>query len=197
MRGRTTEALTELARAKQLDQVSAIFSSWYAYALFRNGALDSALTESERARQIDSTILPAVNIGALIHLAAGRKAAARRILESLPAGGVMSNAAYVLAATGDTAAAMHVLRALEARRPLPWFSEAARGMVMLAVNDTAHALAAFEKAADRIGGFWTQYLPIADPAFDQVRQSPRFAALVRRAGLDERLLVAPIRRRSR
>ena len=103
----------------------------------------------------------------------------------------MSNAAYVLAQAGDTAAAWRLVRGLEAQSPAPWFTDVARGSVLLAVRDTAKALAALERSAARSGGIWTEFISVADPAYDGVRRSARFAALLRAGGLDDRLLNPP------
>ena len=189
--GRVAESLVQFERAKRSDPVSALFSAWHGYALFLLGRDVEALRESEQVFQIDSTLLPAANVGALMLVALGRKEEARQIMRRLPVGSSMSNAAYVLAEAGDTAAAWRLVRGLEALAPAPWFTDVARGSVLLAVRDTAKALAALERSAARSGGIWTEFISVADPAYDGVRRSARFAALLRAGGLDERLLNPP------
>lgn len=95
---------------------------------------------------------------------------------------VMSNAPYVYARLGDTAKANALIRAMESSNPPPWFTDVARATVQLAGADSASALASLERAAAN-GPMWINYLPIADPAFDLVRQSPRFIRLLERARL--------------
>ena len=58
----------------------------------------------------------------------------------------------------------------------------------LGLGDTARALSALESAL-RAGE--RPYITFADPMYDPVRRSPRFASVVRRIGLDERLFTAP------
>jgi len=64
---------------------------------------------------------------------------------------------------------------------------------MLAIGDSAAALSGLERSASRTGSMWTQLMSVRDPAYDLVRQSPRFAALVRKAGLDVTRVTEPRR----
>ena len=64
--------------------------------------------------QLDSTLLPTVNTGSLLHLALGDSATARRLVAVTPPPGVMSNAPSVYARLGDTATAWRLVRAMEA-----------------------------------------------------------------------------------
>ena len=195
--GRPADALAEFQRAEEIDRTSGVASSWAAYALFRTGNLDAALAESRRALQLDSTLLPAVNMASLLHVVARRPDVARRIVDALPTGDAgMSYAPYVYAMVGDTARAMRMLRAMDERQPRPWFSDVDRATVMIAMGDTAAALNALVRSEERSGSMWTMFLPnVDDPAFDPVRRSARFAALVARAGLDTRSrAVAPVER---
>jgi eukaryotic-like serine/threonine-protein kinase len=84
-----------------------------------------------------------------------------------------------------------LIRAIDAAEPQPWFIDAARATVMLAMRDTAGALTSLERSSSTTGWMWSEYLPASDPAYDPVRKSARFAALVRQAGLDSRVITAP------
>ena len=188
-RGRTEEALAQFQLARRGERVSSRLSAWIGYAHFTLGHADSAATESALAVQLDSTLLPTTNLGALMHLAHGQHELARRLMTIIPPPSVMTNAPYVYAMLGDTATVRRLLSLMAAHRPTPWFTDAAMASVMLARNDTAGFLAALERSESRSGPMWVAYIPPADPAYDAVRGSARFAALARRAGIDERALV--------
>lgn len=188
VRGRISEAIDQLERARKVEATSPLIAAWISYAYFLAGRRDSALAESERAIQLDSMLLPATNLGALINLAVGRANVARRLVAATPRAGVMSNAPYVYAKLGDTATANRLVGAMESNDPRPWFTDVARASVSLAMGDSAGALSLLERSSRATGPLWTEFIPVVDPAFDLLRQSPRFAALLRQARLDPRRL---------
>ncbi len=190
-RGATDEGLAQLEQARALERVSPLISAWLAYGYFVAGRRDAARAEIERAVQLDSTLLPVSNLGALMALAQGRKDEARRLMAAPLPVTTMTNAPYVFARLGDTVTANRLLRAMEANQPRPWFTDAQRASVRLAVGDTAGALAALETCARASGPPCLLLIPIPDPAYDPLRRSPRFAALLRQAGLDVALLTRP------
>jgi tetratricopeptide (TPR) repeat protein len=190
-RGRSAEALAQFQAARKVERMSAVVSAWTAYAMAQIGQLDSALAESDRAVQLDSTLLPTTNLGAFINLTAGRPDVAVRLVAGETPPTIMSTAPYVYARVGDTATATRLLHARESHRPRPWFTDASQAAVMLALGDTARALDALERSAAATGGGWTALLPISEQVFDQLRRSARFIALERRAGLDQQIIASP------
>ena len=86
---------------------------------------------------------------------------------------------------------MRIVREIEARRPLPWSAHQTVAFAWLGIGDTARALDALERSTDS-REIWPNWAPLIDPQYDGVRQSPRFAALVRRVGLDVQVMTAPI-----
>ena len=159
--------------------------------MFFEGRVDSAVKESARAVELDSTLLATVNLVSMVNLAAGHPEVARRLIAIGFPVLAMSNGPYIYARLGDTATAMRLVRAIEANNPRPWFADVARASTMLALGDTANALAGLERSDSATGGLWTVYLPVCDPAYDAIRHTPRFAALVRKAGLDTKVITAP------
>ena len=188
--GRTKDAIGELQRARQLDPLSPVQSAWIAYAMYADGNEAQALTEIDRAAQIDSTMLPVLNNGSLLNIAVGRTVDAMRYARRIPAGSVMSQTPLTYAVAGDTATAMQILRRMEAREPQPWFTDVMRASVMLAIRDTSQALDALERSAHRSGSMWTQYIMMSHPIYDPLRKSQRFAALLRKAKLNEAMFTS-------
>jgi serine/threonine-protein kinase len=187
------EAFDQLERARKVEPTSPLISAWRAYALFLDGRPDSALAEADRTLQLDSTYLTAANLGSLIHLALGKKDGAL-LFKAVPNAGMMY-APYAHAKLGDTAAANRLVREMESRTPRPWFVDVAKATVLLATGDSSGALTTLERSAHDIGPMWTFYMPLGDPAFDPVRRSARFAALLRQANLDLSIVTNPRRTR--
>ena len=193
IRGDIPEALRQLEEAGKLEPVSALVSTWTSYAHFLNGDTASALRESARAILLDSTLSAATNLGALVNFGTHRPDSARRLIGLQLPSHPMSTAPYGYAMLGDTVTAMRLVREIESNRPRPWSAEVQRASVMLAIGDSASALAALEQSDRATGSLWVWVISPRDPAFDLVRQSPRFTALVRRAGLDVAWVTAPRR----
>jgi len=191
-RGYADEAVNQLGRAGKVEPTSPIISAWLAYAFFLQGRTDSALAEAVRAAQLDSTLLPVTNLASLVNLALGKRDAARRLISMTPVG-AMTNAPYVYAKLGDTAAANRVVRDMEARNPRPWFLDVAKASVSLAIGDTAAALGALERSARGSAAAWVYFIPLGDPIYDPVRHSQRFADLLRQANVDLRVVTNPRR----
>ena len=192
--GRVADAEEHMRRARIADPLSVPASALLAYCLSLLGRYDESLAESRRAYDLDSSSSGARGLVPLAMLHDGHPEDARasaRVAVLPPFNGV-GVAAYVLAATGDRAGAAAAVRELEARPSGEWSVATGLSYAYLGLGDTARALAALETAA-RAGE--RPYLTFVDPIFDPVRESARFAAVVRRLGLDERLFTAPAVRR--
>jgi serine/threonine protein kinase len=182
-RGDLSRAGEQLDQARRIAPISPLVSAWASYARYLDGHVHEALEESDRAIQLDSTLLPLANLAALMNVASGRKDVARHLIAVNSPAGVMSDAPYVYAKLGDTATAWRLIRGMESNDPRPWFTDAARATVLIATGDTAKALDALERSARQSGSDWINFLPALDPAYDPIRSSVRFVALIRQAGL--------------
>jgi hypothetical protein len=98
--------------------------------------------------------------------------------------------AYILQFTGDTAGAAAIRRNLDEIPDTTWMVHITRGYAYLATRDTAKALSEMETGVMR-GELVPQNVPLVDQIFDPVRHSARFAAIVRKAGLEGRGLTGP------
>ena len=190
VRGDVEPALGYLDRARKIERVSPIISAWLAYGFFLTGHVDSALAESARSIQLDSTVLPATNIAGQLNVAAGRRDAAHRVADVAAVIGGMTSAPYVLAKLGDTATANRIVRSMEANSPPPWYAVMERVGISIALGDTAAALSGLERTAQSVGAAWIQPFAVRDPVYDPIRRSPRFVALLRQTNLDVASLTA-------
>ena len=188
---RNPEALTQLRAARVEDPASALVLSWMSAAYMLDGQLDSALVESARAFENDSSNFSTINWRVRILLQVNRGEEARRLVDRvshLPG----STAGYVYARSGDHAGARRYLARLDALSPQPGMAHTERAAAYLGLGDTAKALAALERATE-IGEIWTSVWPVSDPMFDPVRGSDHFAAILHKVRLPESAVV--LRRR--
>jgi DNA-binding winged helix-turn-helix (wHTH) protein/TolB-like protein/Flp pilus assembly protein TadD len=184
--GRHSEALAEMARARELDPFSPLMHVLSAQTAYN--ARDFALAE-RHARQsiaIDANFWSGyVNLGqalagqgrfdeALVSIAEGYRLAGN-------AKG-LTRRAYVLGRMGRTAEARQLLAELEeSTRPVPPYEIAA---IHAGLGDATRAFAWLEKAyAARDVNL--VFLPV-DPKMDPVRADPRFQALLDRCGFTRR-----------
>jgi serine/threonine-protein kinase len=190
--GRVADAADVCRRARVADPLSAPASGMLAYSLSLLGRHDESLAETRRAYELDSSLGFAHSVLPLVVVRAGFPKEAQPLTRaqlSTPFNGI---AAYVLGMTGDRAGARAIIHQLEGRAPDKWFVKTALTYAYLGVGDTTRALTAMEAAA--LAGE-RPFLPFVDPMFDPLRQSTRFAAVVRRFGLDDQLVASPTVRR--
>ncbi len=178
--GRAADALKQFLIARRTEPASALVSSWVAFTYYIQGQMDSALVESSRAFQNDSTNYTTLANGALIRLKAGDSAGARDLASRLSR--FKPEALRVFAVLGDTAEALGRLRELERERPPRWLTNTTRMYAMFGIGDTTEAMAALERATDAYE-FWPAFGSVLDPMYDPVRASARFHALLRRVNL--------------
>jgi len=179
-RGRLDEALTQLRAARAEDPASAVVLSHLSYVYYLDGQMDSALVESRRALELDPVNRTSVGMGALVRLGNKLPAQARELADRASTNTPFI--AYVVAKSGDTAAARQRLQKQDAESPQPGMAETRRAYTYLGLGDTARALSALERATDT-KEIWPALISFLDPIYDPIRRSARFHALLRRVGL--------------
>ena len=80
----TADALNQFLTARRTEPALALVSSWVSYTYNLRGQLDSALVESARAFQNDTTSATAIIFGAFARLSAGDTAGALGLANRLP-----------------------------------------------------------------------------------------------------------------
>ncbi len=185
--GKLSESLREFRTARALDPLGATAAVWLAYALGVSGDHEAAWEESKRARELAPNLITTRTFLSFERVAAGRLDDARAILpDNVPALPFNGQMAYALQMVGDTARAAAIRRDLDAMHDTTWGVHSARTTAYLATNDTARALSEMEAAIDR-REIMQPAVPFIDRSFDPVRRSARFAAIIRRIGLEGRI----------
>ena len=177
--GRSADALTQFRAARALDPASALVLSHMANGYLLSGQLDSALAETRRALETDSTNFTTNLVGSQVYLAANRPREAHALALRSPANS--SPRGYQLAKSGDVDGARQLLQQLDAAPP-QWGNATVRAYIYLGLGDTTHAFAELERATDA-NELWSQSMAATDQIYDPIRNSPRFRRLLERVGL--------------
>ena len=189
--GRLSDALPVFERARAIDPYSAVASGWVGHLLFLSGRRSAGMIELRRALEFEPVNPPALVFMADAFRMQGQRDSARVYAERLWTGVPTwrSGAAAELAELGDADRALAWVRAFESGSAPEHTIINAIG-VYAALRDSTRMLATMDEATRR-GEIWPTYFSLNEPRFDFVRSSGRFAAIVRGAGLDERLFTAP------
>ncbi|MEW5917049.1 MAG: protein kinase [Gemmatimonadota bacterium] len=189
--GRFIDAQRQFDRARRLDPYSAVASGWVGYLLVLGGRQADGIAELRRALEIDSTSPPLLGISSTAFLFANRRAEAKLFAERLAR--AVPEWRHVAAANlgelGERERAEAMLREF-AQTPPAIMPHTRRSILHLALDDTATTLDAMERATEA-GEIWPTYYSLSEPRFDVLRRSARFAAIVRRAGLNVAVFTSP------
>jgi tetratricopeptide (TPR) repeat protein len=184
MLGRIPESLEQFRRARTLDPLAGTSSVWLSNTLSLMGQHEAAWAESKRARELDPNLVTTQTILALDRVAVGHLDDARAIAgDNIPAIPFNGMTAYVLEVTGNKAKAAAIRRTLDMTPDTTWMVHTARVFAYLATPDTSKVLKEMEDAFAGREIFPT-WMPLVERVFDPVRHTARFAALLRRYGLE-------------
>jgi serine/threonine-protein kinase len=189
--GRADEAIAQGRRAARLDPLSSTTHAVATVVLLNSGRFDDALTMARRANELDPSAAFPRLVFALSMYASGKTDSARTLLEGTRP--VPQSAAwfgYLLSATGDRAGAAAFLKTLAAERGQNAFVNVSEAWTFLGAGDTTRALAALERALQAREPI-AFAVPFGMPAYDAIRRSARFAAVITGYGLDPALFRTP------
>jgi serine/threonine-protein kinase len=189
--GRLAEGDRAIGVARSLEPFSPVFSVWLGRTRAWLGEGDQALAELRRAWDLDSNSALVQNASAIGFHEQGEQAMAQRIAR-LPAHAAVlrGTLGYVLARTGAPEEAVRLLQGILEREGRAWLDQLNLSQLYLGLGDTARALDAMHLGVDR-GEPIAAFHPLSAAMYDPVRTSPRFAALLRRVGLEPAILTAP------
>jgi len=188
---RVNEAIEPLRIARKLDPLAATSSVWLSYSLAASGDKNEARDESKRSRDLDPELMTNRTVLVIEMVHEGRY---KEAIDATGAGPfpVPFNgmAAYNLETAGDKVTAASIRKSLDVAPDTTWMIHTARVYAYIATGDTAKALSELESAVQHheiIQGF----IPFVDHLYDPLRQSPRFADVIRTLGLEGRGLTRP------
>lgn len=182
--GRVPEAVREYQTARRLDPLAGTASVLLSHGLSFSGDHVAAWEESKRARELDPNLGTARTFLAFDRIAIGRLDDARAIAgENVQPFPFIGMTAYIFEKTGDTARARAIRKNLDEMPDTTWLVHTMRAYAYLGVPDTAKALSEMEEALAQREIF-PQTMFFVERVLDPVRNSARFAAILRRAGLE-------------
>ena len=189
--GKLNDALREFRTARALDPLAPTASMWVSHTLSLLGDHAAAWEESKRARELDPDLFTSGTLLSQDRIATGNLDEARAIVgEEIKVSPFDGMGAYTLQLAGDTARARAIWRELHAKSDTIWMIHAARAYEYLAARDTSRALSELEAGVDA-GEIVPLQVMFVERNLDSVRHSARFAAIVRRVGLDPRTFSGP------
>jgi len=182
--GREADAVTATQALTERDPLSGVTSSVIAMTQLSFRRYDDALASARRAVELDATGPMSRAMLASTMLASGHRDSARVLAAML--GHTPTTTpwiGWVLGATGDRKDADDLVREVEKQRGRNASTNTTIAFVALGAGDTTRALAALERAAEarETIGFMA---PFGLPAYDPIRGSARFAAIIRAFGAD-------------
>jgi adenylate cyclase len=183
---RLEEAAHEMERAIELDPLSPLVHSYFAWLLAFKRESGRALEEIETALALDPEYAPAFAIrGSVLYYAdrveegaASWQAAVQKMERAAVAIGALG---YGLALLGRKAEAQAILAELDAAESTSYVSPVSRAWVYIGLGDFDAAFEWLDRAVDD-GDPHILHFP-SKPAYDPMRQDPRFSALLRRMRL--------------
>ncbi len=183
--GRGEEALAEIEQARQLDPLSYYIHTVQMFILYMTGRSDQVVRLSEKVIAMEPDAPAAHAFVGMAYERLGRfPEAIAALARATQLGSVNENQAllaYVHARAGDPAKARGILGELEGLSAASYRPLYNMALVHLALAETETAFDLLARACEERNEWMTNIK--SDPRFEPLRDSPRFAELVRCVGL--------------
>ncbi len=187
MTGRTTEAVSEIRRAQQLDPVNPMIGVDTLLPYYLGRQYDQAIVQGRKAMDVFPNLFIAhMGVGSSLiqqgdFVAGIAELEKAKALEPNPI--VLGNLGYAYARAGRRADAQRILADLKAESQNRYVAAYAFACIYAGLNDRDEAFAWLEKAyQDR--SWWLVWIK-TDPKMEPLRDDPRFADFMRRVGFPE------------
>ncbi|HEY2165152.1 MAG TPA: hypothetical protein VGH04_14230, partial [Gemmatimonadaceae bacterium] len=184
--GRTDAAVDAALRTARFDPLGAT-SAWVgAQVMLVAKRYDEGVAMAKRSVELDSGANnPARLVNALILHATNDDSGARALLRasSVTAPQILPWVGYLKAVTGDRDGAAEFIRERDSERGHDSFTNLTHAWTYLGGGDTTRALDALERAV-RAREPLPFSVPFSMPAYDPIRHSARFAAVIKGYGMD-------------
>jgi len=183
---RFDEAIESMTRAQEVDPFSLIINGEMGWVLHHARRYDEAIEHLRKALELDRNFVRT-------HFFVGRVYEQKRMYREaiaattrateLSNGNILFKAslAHIYANAGQKSEAEKILRELEDRAKIQYVSPFAFALVFAGMGEKREALSWLEKAFDQRDTILFNY--IRDPQLDNLRDDPRFAALLDRVQL--------------
>jgi serine/threonine-protein kinase len=185
--GRSDEGIAETRRAYELDPLALNVATSMGYNLFFAGRNDAAIEQLRTATTIQRDNWWAHAWLARAYARAGRfpeaLAAARKAQQLSAYAEIESVLGRVLADSGDRAEATKVLDHLRERARTEFVAPPYLATILIGLGRLDEALVELAKAVEA-RSYYVMYWRV-DPDLDPLRSDPRFAALLKKVGLEQ------------
>jgi len=180
--GRIDAALASARRALELDPVSLIANAELGRLLYFARRYDESLQQCQKALEIDPNFGYAHSVMGSAYAGKGMYEAAAASIRKYSMPGAQSSLARGLALSGNRGDARKILEAAKEERGRRYVSALTIASIHVGLGEQDQAFQWLEQAYEErsLRPEWI----VRDPAWDPLRSDPRWAALMRRVGLE-------------